>query len=193
MKRASAYLWASLLAAALLLSACAGSDAVDQNGASTFDFHGATKLGTLIPEAKRKPAAEFEGSLIDGGRFSLKSTRGKAVVLNFWASWCTPCRTELPQFDLLYREVKSRGATFLGIDTKDDKGKGRSFLKNNDISFPSIYDEPGETAVRLGNIPSAALPFTVLIDKQGKVAAVYVVRVSIKDLAPPLDRLLAER
>ena len=183
----------SLLAAALLLSACTGSDAVDQNAAGNFEFSGGTPLGKLIPAGERKPAADFDGTLIDGGKFALKSTAGRPVVLNFWASWCPPCRTELPQFDLLYRKVKSRGATFVGIDTKDDKGKGRNFLKSNDISFPSVYDEPGETAVRLGKIPAAALPFTVLLDRRGKVAAVYLVRLSYKDLETPLDRLLAER
>ena len=189
----AAGLLAGLLAAALLLAACTGSDAVDQSANGTFQFVGGTPLGKLIPASQRKTAADFDGTLLDGGTFSLKSTKGKAVVLNFWASWCTPCRTELPQFDLLYRKVKSRGATFLGIDTKDDKGKGRDFVRTNDISFPSVYDEPGETAVRLGKLPAAALPFTVLLDKRGKVAAVYLVRLSYNDLQAPLDRLLAER
>ena len=183
---------ASLIAAALLLSACTGSDAVDQNAAGTFEFKGATPLGKLWPAAKRKPAADFDGKLLDGGTFSLASTKGKAVVLNFWASWCTPCRTELPQFDLLYRKMKTQGAAFVGIDSKDAAGSARSFVKNYDITFPSVYDEPGRTAVRLGHLPVAALPFTVLLDKQGRVAAVYALKLSYKDLEAPLERLLAE-
>ena len=194
MFRAAAYLWASLLAAALLLSACTGSDAVDQNGVSTYEFKGATQLGKLIPEKQRRPAADFDGKLLDGGTFSLASTKGKAVVLNFWGSWCTPCRTELPQFDLLYRNVmKARGVTFLGVDSKDDAGKGRDFVRANDISFPSVYDEPGRIPVRLGHLPAIALPFTVLLDRQGRVAAVYALQLSYKDLKASLDRLLAER
>src|SRR4051812_26108519 len=134
----------SLFAAAALLSACTGSDAVDQNGNGNFKFLGGTQMGKLIPAGQRKAAADFDGKLLDGGSFSLKSAHGRPVVLNFWASWCTPCRIELPQFDLLYRKLKPRGATFVGVDTKDDKGKGRAFVKDNDITFPSIYDEPGE-------------------------------------------------
>jgi peroxiredoxin len=193
--RACASYLAALLAAAFLLSACTGgSDAVDQSANGNFRFNGGTQLGKLIPEAKRKPAADFDGKLLDGGTFSLTSTKGKPVVLNFWGSWCPPCRTELPQFDLLYRNVmKARGVAFLGIDTKDDKGKGRDFVRTNDISFPSIYDEPGETAVRLGKLPAAGLPFTVLLDRQGKVAAVYLFALSYNDLHAALDRLLAER
>ena len=186
--------FASLIAAALLLSACTGSDAVDQNGVSTYQFKGATQLGKLIPATNRKPAADFDAKLLDGGTFKLASTRGKAVVLNFWGSWCTPCRTELPQFDLLYRKVmKARGVTFLGVDSKDDAGAGRDFVRTNDISFPSVYDEPGRVPVRLGHLPATSLPFTVLIDPKGRVAAVYALQVSYKDLEGALDRLLAER
>jgi peroxiredoxin len=183
----------ALLAAALALSACTGSDAVDQTATSTFKFHGATHLGRLYPQGQRKPAADFNGKLINGGTMKLSSTRGKVVVLNYWASWCGPCKTESPQFDLLYRKIKSRGVNFYGIDTKDAKGSAEDFVRNNDISYPIVYDEPGETAIRLGNLPTVSLPFTVLIDKQGKVAAVYIVRLSYNDLKGSIDKLLAER
>src|SRR3954471_19633539 len=172
----------ALLAAALVLSACTGSDAVDQTGGGTFKFGGATRLGDLYPQSHRKAAADFDGKLLDGGTFKLASTRGKVVVLNFWASWCGPCKTETPQFDLLYRQIKAKGVDFVGIDTKDVKSNAKSFIKNNDISYPIVFDEPGETALRLGNLPATALPFTVLLDQQGKVAAVYVIRLSAKDL-----------
>jgi len=183
----------SLVAALLLLSACTGSDAVDQTSNGTFQFNGATGLGKLIPEAKRRPAADFKGKLLDGGAMHLAQTKGKVVVLNYWASWCLPCRTESPQFDLLYRKVKTRGVDFYGIDTKDVRDKAKQFVSNNDISYPIVFDEAGETAVRLGNLPTAALPFTVLVDKAGKVAAVYVVRLSYNDLQKSLNQLLAER
>jgi peroxiredoxin len=183
----------ALLAAVLALSACTGKDAVDQTGGSTYNFGGATPLGKLFPEAKRKPAHDFTGELINGGTVTLSSTRGQVVVLNYWAAWCGPCKTETPQFDLLYRQIKSQGVHFIGIDTKDVKGNAQAFIRNNNISFPIVFDEPGETAVRLGNLPTVNLPFTVLIDKQGKVAAVYIVRLSVKDLHGAIDKLLAEQ
>jgi peroxiredoxin len=192
MSRLLTALVATLLGACLL-SACTGSDAVSTNPDGTFKFAGATQLGKLYPPSDRKPAANFHGTLMNGGTFSLQSTRGKVVVLNFWAAWCAPCKTELPQFDLLYRKTRSQGVDFLGIDTKDVKGNAQRFIANNDISFPSIYDEPGETATRLGNLPSTSLPFTVLIDQSGKVAAVYVIRMSYNDLKAAIDKLLAER
>jgi peroxiredoxin len=185
----------AVLAAVLLVSACTGSDAVDQSGTggtSNYEFTGATPLGKLIPESSRKPAANFKAKLLDGGTIKLASTRGKVVVLSYWASWCGPCKTETPQFDLLYRSIKSKGVDFLGINTKDAKDAAKHFVRTNDITFPIVYDEPGETALRLGNLPTAYLPFTVLLDKAGKVAAVYVVRVSYNDLQTSVEKLLAE-
>jgi peroxiredoxin len=183
----------ALLAAALLLSACTGSDAVDQTSGGQFKFGGATRLGDLYPRTDRKPAEDFRAKLIGGQPFRLSSTRGKVVVLNYWASWCVPCKTETPQFDLLYRDVKDQGVDFVGINTKDPKDDARAFIRNNEITFPVVYDEMGETAVRLGNLPTVNLPFTVLIDKQGKVAAVYVIRLSYEDLKKAVTKLLAER
>ncbi len=183
---------ALLFAAAVVLSACTGSDAVDQSANGTFTFTSGTALGKVVPPAQRKKAGSFTGELLDGGKTSLAAAKGKIVVVNFWASWCAPCRTETPQFDLLYRKIKTKGVDFLGIDTKDVKGNAKAFVKTNDISYPIVYDEQGETALRLGNIPQAALPFTVLIDKQGKVAGVYVIRLSTIDLQRSLDTLLAE-
>jgi peroxiredoxin len=193
MKRLLATL--ALLAAALLtLSACTGSQAVSQTQNNSFEFSGGTKLGSVIPQAGRKPAGAATGSLIGGnGDFRLAAAKGKVVVLNFWASWCGPCQTETPQFDLLYRQIKSRGVDFVGIDTKDDKGAAEDFVRTNKISFPIVFDQPGKVAVELGHIPQPSLPFTVLIDKSGKVAAVYLVRLADKDLQKSLDTLLAER
>jgi peroxiredoxin len=181
----------ALIAALLAVSGCAGKDAVDQSGNGTFQFSSGTALGHLYPKTDRKPAHDFTGTLLDGGTIRLSDLRTKVVVLNFWAAWCGPCKTETPQFDLLYRQIKAKGVDFVGIDTKDIKGNARSFVRSNDISFPIVYDEPGETALRLGNLPATALPFTVLVDQQGKVAAVYVVRLSVNDLRTAIDKLLA--
>jgi peroxiredoxin len=181
-----------LAAAVLALSACSGgSDAVDQTS-NSFHFTSGTPLGSLYPSTDRKHADDFTGQLLDGGTISLAATRGKVVVLNFWATWCPPCRTETPQFDLVYRQVKSRGVDFIGIDTKDIKGSAQAFVADNHISYPIVYDEEGRAALQLGNLPAAALPFTVLIDKQGRVAAVYTERLAAKDLITALDKLLAE-
>jgi peroxiredoxin len=176
------------LAAFLAVSACTSAGS---NG--TYRFTSATALGKLIPAADRKPAGTFTGQLIDGGTIGTADLRGKVTLLNFWASWCTPCQVESPQLDLLYRRMKSKGIRFVGVDTKDAKSNARSFVHDYGLSYPIVFDETGEIAVRLGDLPARGLPFTVLLDKSGDVAAVYLGGLTAKDLQGPLDTLRAER
>jgi len=178
----------ALLTALLAVAACTSPGS---NG--SYVFTSATALGKLIPAADRKPAGTFTGDLIDGGTLGTADLRGKVAVLNFWASWCAPCRIESPQLDLVYRRLKDKGVDFIGIDTKDAKSNARSFVHDFNISYPIVFDENGEIAIRLGNLPARGLPFSVLLDKAGKVAAVYVGELTAKDLQGPLDALRAER
>ncbi|MGH8960515.1 MAG: TlpA family protein disulfide reductase [Jatrophihabitantaceae bacterium] len=182
------------IAAALVLSGCTGKDAVVQgDGGNNFHFVGGTSLGKSYPIADRKKAGNFTGDLLDGGKLSLSQFAGKVVVINFWATWCGPCQTETPQFDSVYRKYKAKGVAFIGIDTKNSpSSKAKSFVKDNDISYPMVYDQTGETALRLGKIPALSLPFTVIVDKHGRVAVVYLNEMTAKDLEPLLDKLLAE-
>lgn len=182
------------VAAVLVVGAgCTGKDAVDQTAGNQFRFVGGTAKGKTYPIADRKPAGNFTEPLLDGkGSFSLDQQRGKVVVINFWATWCSPCQVETPQFDTVYRSYRDRGVQFVGIDTKDIRSKAQSFVSSNDISYPMVYDEAGETAVRLGKIPALALPFTVIVDKHGRVAVVYLNVLTPDDLEPLLNSLLAE-
>ncbi|MCW2496135.1 TlpA disulfide reductase family protein [Jatrophihabitans sp.] len=181
-----------LVTAALVVSGCTGSDAVSQSG-GTYRFVSLNKIGTLLPAAKRQKIGTVTTSLLDGGTYSLASDLGKVVVVNFWATWCGPCTTETPQFDSVYREYKGKGVTFLGIDTKEsNRSAPRAFVKDNHISYPIAFDEQGETSVKLGKIPAISLPYTVILDKEQRVAAVYDGTVLPKDLTPVLDKLVAE-
>ena len=185
---------AALLSAVLGLSACSGGkDAVDQSSGNQFRYVQANKKGSVIEAARRKQAGPVAGSLLTGGDYRLSDDRGKVVVLNFFASWCPPCQSETPQFDSIYRERKSAGVQFVGLDVKDpSKSAALSWIKDKGVTFPVVYDEPARSAIQLGDVPMAALPSTVVIDKRGRVAAVYVGAVLPKDLTAALDELIDE-
>jgi thiol-disulfide isomerase/thioredoxin len=183
-RKPAALLAAVAAALTLLTAACTSSSA----SSGDYTFHGATKLGTLIPADKRQPAADF-----DGGRYNLKQDDGKVTVINFWGSWCGPCKVETPQFAMVYDKYRTKGVGFVGIDVKEaDRSDPRAFVKDNKVTYPIVYDEPGETALRLGDIPTQGMPFTVILDQQHRVAAVYLLRLAAADLEPVLNKLLAE-
>jgi thiol-disulfide isomerase/thioredoxin len=189
MKRILALLTGALLAVA----ACsAGKNAVDQNG-STFIFRNATPHGRAITLADRKQVGNVHGDLLSGGMYSLAAQKGKVVVLNFWGSWCGPCQTETPQFDSIYRDMKAHGVEFVGLDVKEvDRSAPESFIKDNKITYPSVWDPNAKTALQIGKVPMVGLPWTVIVDKDQRVAAVYSGPVLPADLKPVLTSLTAE-
>jgi peroxiredoxin len=193
--------WVRKLAAVTLpvvigvfLASCAGgSNAVDSSAGGQYRYVQSTKKGELIPAADRKAAGAVKGKLMAGASYQLRSDLGQVVVLNYFASWCPPCQTETPQFDNVYRERQGKGVTFVGVDAKDSPKSGAaSWIQSKDITFPVLYDPSAQTALELGGVPIVTLPATVLIDKQGKVAAVYQSSLLPADLNPLLDQLVNE-
>lgn len=179
------------VAGALVLPACTSSGS-SGSGKNEFVFTSPTKLGSVISPADRKKADDFTGTLIGGGQTKLSDNAGKVVVVNFFGSWCGPCKAETPGLQALYTQVKSKGVQLVGIDIKDDKDSAKSFLKQVGVTYPVVYDFPGKTIIKLGNPPGSP-PFSYLIDKSGKVAAVYLGALSAKDLEPVIDKLLTEQ
>jgi thiol-disulfide isomerase/thioredoxin len=184
-----------VLATALLSGACSGgTDAVDQTAGGQYRYVGATPKGKTIAEVKRKPAGRATGTLLGGGGWTLRSLNGQVVVLNYWATWCAPCRIETPNLQRVYTAWKPKGVTFVGIDVKEaDRSPVQAFVKDNAVTYPIVFDEGAKTALQIGHLPLQGLPNTVVIDKQGRVAAVYVGNVLPADLEPVLASLTAER
>lgn len=184
---------AATAAALVLLAGCStGTNAVDVNNGGQFRFVEATPQGKVIPVADRSSAPQFGGSLLDGSAFDSAGLVGKVAVINFWGQWCAPCRVETPEFQRVYADVRDRGVSFLGINVKDNDQLASAYLRNAGIEYPSVFDPRGEVALAFRNFPPAAIPSTVLLDRRGRVAAVYLGPVSEDTLRAALDLLLGE-
>jgi thiol-disulfide isomerase/thioredoxin len=184
---------AGLAAVLLALAGCAtGHGAVDVDNGGDFRFVAGTPAGTVIAPGQRASAPTFTGTLLDGKPFSSTSLRGSVAVLNFWGSWCAPCRVETPQFSQVASSVAGRGVRFLGVDVKDDEQFAQAFLSTRSISYPSLYDPRGEVALAFRDYPANAIPSTIVLDRQGRVAAVYTAAVTEPDLRAVLDAVTGE-
>jgi len=112
-------------------------------------------------------APNFTVETLDGKIVSLSDYRGKTVLLNFWATWCPPCRSEMPDLEQLYRERKGQGFVVLAVDLQEPKGPVADFVDRFGLTFPILMDASGEVAERY-NIQ--VLPSTFFIDKEGRIA-----------------------
>jgi thiol-disulfide isomerase/thioredoxin len=179
--------------AALLATACStGANAVDVNNGGEFRFVAGTPAGEVIPEADRASAPVFSGTLLDGAAFTSSALAGHVAVINFWGSWCPPCRVETPQFQQVSTEVAGDGVHFLGVNVKDDEQLADAFLRSKGITFPSLYDPRGEVALAFRDYPANAIPSTIVLDREGRVAAVYTAAVEPDDLRSVLTRVVRE-
>ena len=105
-------------------------------------------------------------SLAGNGSGSLADYRGKWVLVNFWASWCVPCRDESPALESFYRRQRSSAFTVLGIDTRDLTGDGQDFVERYGVSYPQLRDGDGESSRDYG---TTGVPESFLVDPQGKL------------------------
>ena len=114
------------------------------------------------------PATDFTIALFDGGgeELSLSDLEGEVVVLNFWASWCLPCRREMPAFETIYQEYKERGVVFVGVAVDDFAQDARDFAAEVGVSYPVGLDVTGEIAEAY---EIGALPTTFFIDREGMI------------------------
>lgn len=175
------------------LAACSGKDAVSNDSTGAYRFSGATAAGKLIAAGDRKPVGAVSATLLDGSKFTLASTDGRVTLVNFYASWCVPCQTETPQLASLYTELRPSGVSFIGVATKESSNStAKEFATDEGITYPVVYDQSAKVPLQMGNIPLIALPMTVILDKEHRVAAVYPTQVLPADLRPTLTSLLAE-
>ena len=112
------------------------------------------------------PAPTFTLASRTGGQVSLADLKGQVVMINFWASWCGPCRKEFPALDQIYAKYKPMGFTLVAINVESEKSDAEKFLAATPASFPILFDPDNKVS---GSYGVSAMPTTVLVDRQGRV------------------------
>lgn len=180
------------LLALLTAAGCAGgANAVDQGSGDQRFVSGRGATGVL-PTDRREPAPAIRGELLDGTAYDVAALTGTVVVLNFWGSWCAPCRAEAPGLERAFMATRPSGVQFVGVNVKDERSSARAFVRTQAMSYPSLFDPSGTLAVRFRGLPPNAIPSTILLDRQGRVAARFLGGVTEGELTPVVRGLAAE-
>ncbi len=153
--------------AALALLAGCGSAPSTSGG-----FVGGDGTLTRIAVADRQPAPRVTGKLLDGTPFDSDALAGKVIVYNVWGSWCNPCRAEAPALAEAARNTAGV-AHFVGINTRDaDPAQSEAFVRAFDVPYDNVFDPDGRELLKFaGVVPASAIPSTLVIDPEGRIAA----------------------
>jgi thiol-disulfide isomerase/thioredoxin len=152
----------------------------------------ADPYGPLVFPRDRRPAGpKLTGELLDGSAFATAMLDRRVAVVNFWASWCPPCRDETADLEAVHRATREGGVAFLGINVRDDVDRAAAFQRGR-MTYPSLYDPAGRAALRFERVPPSTIPATVLLDRRGRVAALFRKRVTREALEPAVHALAAE-
>ncbi len=159
--------------------------ALVQSGGNPGGFGVNRSFGEVAVEMQ--PAPKFIKSDLNGSMVSLSELRGKVVMLDFWSSWCPPCRQEAPALARVYREYEVRNVEFVGVAIWDDPGDVARYAKEFDLPYPNVLDEKGQIAINYG---VAGIPEKFFIDAGGTLIRKFVGPMRPDDLRATLDQLL---
>ena len=120
----------------------------------------------VAAEISQGPAPDFTLKSHSGENLRLSEFRGEVVMINFWASWCGPCRQEMPLLDELYSQYQPMGFTILGVNVEEDSSQAKKLLKDIPVTFPVLFDNNSQVS-KLYDV--VAMPSTVLVDRSGNV------------------------
>ena len=134
-------------------------------------------------------APDFSVTTFDGETITLSDLRGQVVMVDFWASWCPPCRVESPDLVSAYRSFQDRGVEFIGIDVWDRESAGRSFVADEGLPYPNALDTNGFITIDYG---VTGIPEKFFIDAEGRVVRKYVGPIRADELARILNDMLPE-
>lgn len=183
---------AAVSAAALALSGCAGGTEV-QTGGEDDRFISGDGSATVFDAGERDPAPDVEGTTFEDEDLALSDYEGEILVVNVWASWCGPCRSEQPVLDEVHEEYADLGVDFLGVNIKDNRTAAEAYTENKGVAYPSLYDQPGEVPQAFREtVPPRAIPSTLVIDPEGDIAARVIGPTTYGQLTDLLNPIVTE-
>jgi thiol-disulfide isomerase/thioredoxin len=135
-------------------------------------------------------APDFTATTLTGSRLSFSSYRGQVVVLNFWGSWCGPCREEAPTLAVTAQQYRPVGVSFLGVDVRDTTASALAFAHNFGITYPSVSDAGSAITLDFTSVvPIAGTPTTLVIDRTGRVAGAVFGTATYQELSDILAKV----
>jgi thiol-disulfide isomerase/thioredoxin len=177
---------------ALAAAGCSGQNASDNPASNGISFVSGNGNTAFYQAGSRPVAPGVSGTTLSGTKFSLAADRGKVVVLNFWGSWCAPCRSEAPTLAALSQRFQSKGVQFVGVDIRDSAASADAFVQNFHIGYPSLNDPADEIALAFrGTVPPSAIPSTLVIDRSGRIAGRVIGQAAYTSLDSLLTKVTA--
>jgi thiol-disulfide isomerase/thioredoxin len=172
------------VACALAVAGCAGGGIARDTPASNGQSFVSGSPGTTVFKGGSGPVAPtVSGTALSGAKLSLTAYHGHVVVMNFWGSWCPPCRAEAPALAQLARTFRPAGVRFLGVDIRDSPASAEAFIRDFGIGYPSLNDPGDEIALDFrATVPPAGIPTTLVIGRNGRIAARVIGQASYNGL-----------
>jgi thiol-disulfide isomerase/thioredoxin len=183
----------AVVASCALLAGCAGTDLAQDGTGGSNRFIAGDGSVQVIEQADRKAPIQASGTTLEDERFAVSDHRNKVTVVNFWASWCAPCRGEAPSLQQVHDQTKAQDVQFVGVAFKDAKANARAFERKFKITYPSLFDADGRITLAFREVPPNAIPTTLVLDRQGRVAARVIGATTYSKLHPLVTQILEER
>ena len=189
--RRTVVLAAAVLAGVLLIVVLAGGWAGGGgSGATTVDGNASA---VIYPAGHRPLAPGFSGTTLTGSKLSFSDYRGQVVVLNFWGSWCVPCREEASTLAAVASKYQPSGVSFLGVDVRDTTASALAFAHSFHVTYPSVSDPSSAITLDFtAKVPIAGTPTTLVVDRTGHIAGAVFGTVTYPELTAILAKVTAK-
>ena len=181
---------AAIFLAGSFIAFLAGCSTGSSSNTSDSGYISGDGTTLLVSPDDRGEAVKLSGETLAGTQLDIADWQGKPVVVNLWASWCGPCRSEAVELENSYLQFKDQGVEFLGLNTRDGLAAAKAFNDRFKTSYPSISDKDGQLTLAFGNLGPAATPSTIILDSKGRVAARILGPTTESELRVVIDAVL---